>query len=272
MLTPVKFGKGRGHAPRLTTPYVPGRRSARFWSDDELAILRAHYPTKGAAACVERLPNRAPGTIYQMATKLGLKAPSAQPKRARLGDSLDARIREMWPMAAKKGGVTAIASELGVLRGFVSDRARAMGLSLPHKKEPRWTAEEDALLRQAPVNNPKRASQFFAAHGFKRSPTAIMVRCKRQDISRRRHDAFSARTAAAVLGVDSKTIAALIADGTLAGAPRGTSRLPQQGGDTWTIEPAELRRYILDNLERIDIRKVEKHSFVSLIAQVPPDA
>jgi hypothetical protein len=35
---------------------------------------------------------------------------------------------------------------------------------------------------------------------------------------------------------------------------------------------AELRRYILDNLERIDIRKVEKHSFVSLIAQVPPDA
>jgi hypothetical protein len=37
-------------------------------------------------------------------------------------------------------------------------------------------------------------------------------------------------------------------------------------------EPAELRRYILDNLERIDIRKVEKHSFVSLIAQVPPDA
>jgi hypothetical protein len=81
-----------------------------------------------------------------------------------------------------------------------------------------------------------------------------------------------AALAAQVLGVDSKAIAALIADGTLAGAPRGTSRLPQQGGDTWTIEPAELRRYILDNLERIDIRKVEKHSFVSLIAQVPPDA
>jgi hypothetical protein len=41
---------------------------------------------------------------------------------------------------------------------------------------------------------------------------------------------------------------------------------PQAFPLTWTIEPAELRRYILD------IRKVEKHSFVSLIAQVPPDA
>ncbi len=46
---------------------------------------------------------------------------------------------------------------------------------------------------------------------------------------------------------------------------RGSKRLVQQGGDAWAIEPAELRRFVLDNLDRLDIRKVEKFAFVALL-------
>jgi hypothetical protein len=37
-------------------------------------------------------------------------------------------------------------------------------------------------------------------------------------------------------------------------------------GSRWIIEPADLRRFMLDNLNRIDLRKVEKFAFVQLIA------
>ena len=39
----------------------------------------------------------------------------------------------------------------------------------------------------------------------------------------------------------------------------------QQGGDAWAIEPDDLRRFVLDNLDRLDIRKVEKFAFVALL-------
>ena len=78
MLTPVSFRKGRAHAPRLSTPYVPGRHAARFWTEEERAIIRQHYPKHGAAVCVIRLAAR-PGarqrTISGVYTQAGI-APS----------------------------------------------------------------------------------------------------------------------------------------------------------------------------------------------------
>jgi DNA helicase HerA-like ATPase len=72
--------------------------------------------------------------------------------------------------------------------------------------------------------------------------------------------------AAKLLGMDNKTICTWCIAGDLKATKRGTKRLVQQGGDTWSIQPADLRAFVIDNLERIDIRKVEKFSFVALIA------
>jgi hypothetical protein len=37
-------------------------------------------------------------------------------------------------------------------------------------------------------------------------------------------------------------------------ADRGTKRLPQQGGDTYSIVRADFRQFVIDNLELIDFR------------------
>ena len=265
MLTPVSFRKGRAHAPRLSEPYVPGVHHPRYWREEEIDLVRRHYAEHGMAYCLSRLPGRTSAGVYNQAHKLGLVASRTASRSKPLGASLDETIRERWPGLTERGAVAALADELGVKRHTLSTRALKLGLTLPHRKEAIWTAAEEDLLRRAPANNLPAASQFFAAHGFRRSPASIGVRCQRMGVSRRLQGVLSARATARILGVNAKTVTSWCIDGTLAATRRGTQRLPQQGGDFWTIQPADLRRFVIDQLDRIDIRKVDKHAFVTLL-------
>jgi hypothetical protein len=272
MLTPVSFHKERQREPRLSPPRVPGRTSSRYWQDAEVAIMLEHYEARGPAYCLSLLPGKTLRQVYAHANKLRLRAPKAGVERRKIGTQYDEAIKEAWPLLRGLGAVSRLADKLGIPRHAVSQRARALGLTMPHKKEPPWTSAEAELLRKAPLHNPDKASAFFAAHGFRRSPSSIMNKCKRLDISRRFKGALSATAAAKILGIDNKTMAVWCGAGDLVAARRGSRRLVQQGGDAWAIEPAELRRFVIDNLDRIDIRKVDKHAFVALISQEPMTA
>ena len=273
-LTPVSFRKGRAAAPRLSAPRVPGRNDVRFWTAAEDEVIRRFYPAGGAQACLVELlrigrHHRHTRTIYNRAKALEVRfeGPKGGRKtRTRITDpEIDARIQAGWPLLAGRGAVTRFADALGVPRHWLTARATRLGLTLPHRKEPAWTAAETALMSKVPLNNPARAAAIFREHGFARSPTAIVIRAKRLSLSRRRTDVFSGTSAAKVLGVDNKTFSSWCVAGHVPAERRGTNRLPQQGGDSWSITPADLRRFVLDNLERIDIRKVDKFAFVDLL-------
>ncbi len=271
-LTPVSFKKGRASEPRLSPRYLPGRRHSRFWKDDELAIVSAHYPKGGVAACLARLPGRTPSGIHQAARRLGIGSERMPAERAShdYGPEMDERIRAEWPALKGRGAVDALALKLDVPRWWLSKQATKLGLSAPHRKEPRWTEAEDALMRKVPLHDPHRAARIFREHGYPRTPTAIVVRAKRLDLSRRTHETLSATGAAKILGVDGKSVTSWCIAGDIKAGRRGSKRLVQQGGDAWAIEPADLRTFILLNLDRIDIRKVEKFAFVALIAGSSP--
>ncbi len=270
-LRPVPFKNGRAHLPRLSEPYKPGKRHERYWTEEEDVILRELYPHGGAAACADKLPNRDLGSIYARARKFRLKCMNPGGARQKLAtDELDARIREEYPkIGPHRGATKELAARLGVPRWWLSKRATQLGLTTLRRKEPPWTATEDELLARVPLYDPHRAAVVFREHGFKRTPTAIVIRAKRVGLSRRRTDVFSASAAARVLGIDSKTMTTYILGGLLQACRRGTNRLPQQGGDTWSVERAELRRFIIDNIAIIDIRKVDKVAFVDLLADAP---
>lgn len=267
-LKPVSFKKGRAHEPRLSEPYVPGKRHPRYWTEEEIAILREYYPVGGVDACHVHLPNRRVQQIYSKASLLGIKCDRhTERQRWELTEDRKAQIMDEWPvLAGKKGGVAALADRMGVPRHWLSQQALKLGLAMPHKKEPPWTAAEDDLLRTVPLHNPRRCSEIFRDHGYHRTPASIMVRTKRQSLSRRAtHEGLSATKAAAILGVDNKYITSACISGSLVASRRGTKRLPQQGGDVWEIKPADLRQFVIDNIERIDIRKVDKLDFVDLL-------
>ena len=225
-------------------------------------------------ACREKLTGRSVPAIYGRANTLGVtsaKMKGGPRRRHPCSAELDAKIREAWPTLADKGATQRFADAIGVERWIVSRRAAAMGLTKAHRrKEPNWSAAENALMARVPLYDPAKASEIFNEHGFRRSATAIAVHAKRIGLSRRRSDVLSATSAATILGVDIKWITARCINGSLAGAKRGTQRLVQQGGDTWSIAPDALRRFVIDRLEEVDIRKVDKFAFVDLLTRPAP--
>ncbi|MCV9960762.1 helix-turn-helix domain-containing protein [Pararhizobium sp. BT-229] len=271
-LKPVTFSKPRGHEPRISAPYVPGKRDKRFWTDDEDAIIREYFPAGGAAGCLARLEaHRTPTGVYQRAKNLGVTSSASSPHKGRYQatQEMDERIRKEWEQldGKKKGEVRDLADRLSVPRWWLSDRLQALGLTIRHKKEPPWTAAEDELMKKAPLHQPDKAAKMFREHGFTRSPTAIVVRAKRLDLSRRAaRKELSATQAAKILGIDSKSVTGRILSGELPAVKRDDQRRIQQGGSSWDIKPADLRQWILDNIDAIDLRKVDKVPFILLVA------
>ena len=274
-LQPVSFSKRQAPQPRLSNPRAVGRHAETYWREEEDEILRAYFPGDGAPTCASKLPRRTMSAIYARAYTLGLKSIKQQdgPRKRHPADPvLDAKIREAWPGLTAKGAVQRFADSIGVDRWVISRRATALGLTKAHRrKEPNWTAAEDELMRKVPLHDASKASDIFKQHGFSRSATAIIVHAKRIGLSRRRSDVLSARGAAKTLGVDEKWITSRCIDGDLTAEKRGTARLVQQGGDTWAIRPEDLRRFIVDHLEEIDIRKVDKFAFVDLLISADDD-
>lgn len=274
-LARVSFKKGREHLPRLSKPYVPGRRDKRYWTEDERKVLREHAEEKGAQYCRGLLPHRTTHSIYIEAKKLGLKVKGSAGRGRQehpISPELDARIREEWATmdARKKGEVARVADVLMVPRWWLSTRAMALGLAIPRvTKEPPWSAAELVLIRKVPLHNPDRCAVIFREHGFLRTPAAIMNKAKRLSISRRYTKTLTAFKCATILGVDSKSFGKWILKGIVQATKREESkRLPQQGGVPWEIERAYFRQWVIDNLEMIDIRKVDKFAFVDLLTNV----
>jgi hypothetical protein len=279
-LAPVPFGKGRERKPRLSAPRVVGRHSSRFWSEQELKILRETYPVSGALACVPLLPRFNRHKIYAQANKLGLKSPMIRVKHIRRLTAeetadLDEKLKDAWPTLADKGAFKRFCEEHGIRRHTVSRRAEILGLSMPRFKEPEWSEAEKALLRKHAAHVIDRIANVFREHGFQRSTNSIRNQLKRFGVERSDRWHFSGTAAARLLGLDNKTTTQWCVQELIKAERRGTQRLPQQGGDAWLIARAELRRFVIENLERIDIRKVDKYDFIELLTgptEPPPEA
>ena len=266
-LRPVSFAKARGHMPRLSAPYVPGVRHERYWIAAECEVVRKHYAAGGAAACKPHLPRRSTEQIMAKAHALGVKRKGRAARIVGVHGykGIDADIRAAWPALKGRGAFSELARRLGVPRWWLSKRMTKLGLTMPHKKEPDWTAAEIRLINWVPLHDPHRCAEIFKEHGFQRTPTSIVVKSKRLALPRRYGETFSATSAARVLGVDAKNFSLWIRKGWLEATKRATRRLPQQGGDPWSIERRVLRQCVIDNLERIDLRKVDKFAFVDLL-------
>lgn len=269
-LKPVSFRQERAHEPRLSAPHVPGKHNDRYWTEAEDEIIRKYYPAGGYAACAAHLPpHRSRLSVYQRTNVLGVKRNAGERAlTVKLPDDIDDKLREFYRDGdgKKRGECNDFADSLGLPRWKVTHRAIKLGLVMPHKKEPPWTAAELALMPKLPLHDVEKSARIMRQHGFARSPTAIMVKAKRLNLSRRYRETLSATAVGRILGVDAKTVTREILQGDLKAEKRETQRRIQQGGDPWSITPANLRRYILDNLARIDLRKVDKFAFVQIVA------
>lgn len=277
----VSFRKPVQHKPRLSKPYDPSVRHTRFWTDDEKAIVKRYYADGGSAACLVHLgPHRTPSGVYQTAAKLGLTSPhgatdyKGDDGKVAVPEGFDEALRVFYQQGngKKRGECNAFADRWKLPRWWVTKRAIKLRLTMPHKKEPPWTAAELKLLEQVPLHDLDRCVKIFRQNGFARSATAIDVKSVRMRLFKRDTAPLSATSVSKILGVDGKTITREILQGDLKAVKRPSKRLPQQGGDPWAIERPELKRYIVEHLERVDLRKVDKFAFVDVLVNAEPPA
>ncbi len=254
-------------------------RKELAWTEAEKAIVRQYFPTGGAEACRPLLPSRSKGAIATKAWLLGLEAPKKSSAARKpyahhpTSEAMDQTIRERHAQMDGKGNgeITTLALELGVPRDWLTRRMTVLGLTLSRRKEPDWTPAEDVLFETLPLHNPKRAAQILREHGFSRTPTAIVMHARKLKIARHR-GAYSAHQVAEIFGLDSKTVCQLLERGDLAGQKADDARTIQQGGSRWEVTPEALRTYVRENIERIDLRKVDKLAFFNLIDRPPAAA
>lgn len=268
-LKPVSFKKPIKREPRLSIPWTRGIKSTKYWTKAEDAAIRKHYEKDGVGRCMELLPGRTYGGLTQRARKLGLTRQGKSAKWIKVAPP-DEIIREKWLAqdGKKRGEVGDLADELGVPSWWLSKKARRLGLTVAHKKEPQWTNAEIALMKKVPLHDVDRCAKIFREHGFQRTPTAIMVKAKRLDLSRRYDATFSATKLAPILGIDPKGITARCISGEIKAKKRKSRRLAQQGGAPWSITRKDARAFVLKHLEQIDLRKVEKFAFIDLLTRI----
>ncbi|MEW6115363.1 MAG: hypothetical protein AB1553_00480 [Nitrospirota bacterium] len=180
---------------------------------------------------------------------------------------MDAMVRKVYENnLGKRGLVNAVARKLGVPRWKVSRRAAEIGAYVPLKKEPEWSESELRILQKYAHTTPLFIQKKLKRAGFHRSETAITLKRKRMRLLQNL-DGMSGRQCAEFFGVDSHWITDKIERNLLKAEKRQTARTEKQGGDIYYIKEKDIRQFIIDNPDLIDLRKVEKFYFIELLSK-----
>jgi hypothetical protein len=250
------------------------RGARRAWTNKEIATLKAVYPASGISGCIPALPGRSATSIYQHAAAEGLRAPrgksGAERQRWTSSPQVDAIITRAYQGTPTKGDIKSLARTANRPLWWICKRAAKLGLSRPRFKEPRWADAEMEFVASNAHKDADAIARMLKRRGFNRTATAVSVKLKRLGTPTGKNadlNHYTANQLAGLFGVDRKGVGAWIAKGWLTADRRGTARVAEQGGDEYWIHRRAVRKFIIENIAAIDVRKVEKFWFVELLTQ-----
>ncbi|HBE45724.1 MAG TPA: hypothetical protein DDW17_09880 [Deltaproteobacteria bacterium] len=166
----------------------------------------------------------------------------------------------------RQGKIRELANRINMPRWVVTVRAREIGALEPRIKEPPWSERELHILEKNALFTPATIQRRLRMSGFKRTITAVTLKRKRLHLLRQQTKC-TARAVAECFGVNESTVAdSWIRKGLLKAQRRGTARTEKQGGDEYFIREKDIRKFIIENIGIIDIRKVDKFWFVDILA------
>ena len=139
-------------------------------------------------------------------------------------------------------------------RWSINRRAQVLGAATIRKKEPRWTPEEDAILREHSWMSPERIQIKLREKGYKRSVTGVSIRMNRTRV-RQHIDGLTAQGLAKLLNIDVHAVLRWIKDGLLKAERFGTSG---DNHDHHYITTEAVRAFFVANVEKIELSKLER--------------
>jgi len=188
-----------------------------------------------------------------------------KPTKHIITPEMRAAIKETYQTTTGSGEVRELAKRLGLPRWKITKYAQKNGLTPIRKKEPDWSERELRILQQSSHRDLATIQKHLKKAGYRRTVTGIALKRKRMRFLRNL-DGHSSRQVAEGFGVDDHCITRWIRQGYLKAKKRGTARTARQRGDIWYITDAQIRDFIINCIDEIDIRKVDKYWFVDLLA------
>lgn len=241
------------------------------WLTTDVALLREHYPTKGAPRTqAEHLPHRTLAAIRAKAAEqkvrtrhgstTGKRFPRVHPPR----DDIDMQIREAYIHATERGFLHRLALRLGKPDWWVQKRAALLGVTRPMRVDV-WTLRELDILEQWAHAGLVVIRQNLRAAGFTRTEGAIGIQLKRRKIDRTDPDTWTATSVAPMLGVNPATVADWC-------ERRGlkAKRVTWGPNGKLIITRADLKRWVNTHRAHVDLRRVDQHWFMELMLGPEP--
>jgi hypothetical protein len=173
-------------------------------------------------------------------------------------------IKKAYQTMTGNGEVRELAVRIKIPRWKITRYAISQGWIARQTKAPEWSEKELYLLERHAHLSPWRIREYLVMHGYIRTCTAIVLQRKRLRLLKNL-EGMSARGLSLCLGVDPHVVNRAVKTGALAATMRGTARTPQQGGDIYYIKEEAVRDYIINNINEIDIRKVDKYWLVDIL-------
>jgi len=174
-------------------------------------------------------------------------------------------IHRAYVGSTGNGEINSLADRLKLPRWKVSRYAVHQGWVAKQKKEPLWSEKEIKILEKFAHLTPERIQIHLKKSGYKRSLAGIILKRKRMRFLGNLRGQ-SASAVALCLGEDVHFVTRQISLGRLKAKRRGTARTKKNGGDMWFITDRNIREFILDNVNLVDLRKVDKYWFTDIVA------
>jgi hypothetical protein len=155
-----------------------------------------------------------------------------------------------------------LAKKFKMPRWAIYQRALKIGaVKASHQKSP-WGDEEIRILEKYACYEPLTIKKKLEKAGYQRSIASIVLKRKRMRFLSNL-GGVSACLCAEFLGVDLHWVLNHISAGSLKAE---VIRRDREGKANYHIREKDLRKFIINNPDLIDLRKVEKYYFIELVA------
>jgi len=155
-----------------------------------------------------------------------------------------------------------LARKFNMPRWALYQRALKIGAVRSSHQKKKWENEEINLLEKYARYEPLTIRKRLAKAGFQRSIASIVLKRKRMRLLSN-SEGMSACLCAQFLGIDLHRVLHHIKSNLLKAE---TIRCDREGKANYYIREKDLRSFIINNPDAIDLRKVEKYYFIELLA------
>ena len=183
-------------------------------------------------------------------------------------EQMDGELRAAYDKMRRFGNraaIPALREKWGYPKHVLNKRGRELGLA--RCKEKPWSAQEIALLKANRQLSLSVLARKFRTAGWPRTETAINLKLKRLGVRSEGKQHWSLTAIARALGIDQHKVREWVSRKWLVADQRQSKRTEQQGGDTYLVHQADLRRFLLHHPEEYELAAiVDKFWFLHMVS------